>query len=146
MCIPILLLLTGAGGCRSFFPGGGGGHPIKKQKRPITIVLLQKQNSTECEARFSALPYHAFNDDEIAWEITNACPSPQTVTVAVNSLNRSPFTDPGPWHVASIANGATDDHTVLTVGPKGTVPAGPYKFDIIVLNGQRYDPILEIDP
>ncbi len=140
MCIPLLPLIVGAAGCGFL---GGGGRTHTKQTRPIAVTLLQKKGSTECEAKFSGRPQHAFDGDDIAWEFTNACDSDQTVTLAVNPGSTNPFTDPPPWTLPPIKSGDMADK-VLTVA--ASAPPGTYKFDIIVLNGKRYDPILEIDP
>jgi hypothetical protein len=139
------VLLIGAGGCRAFVRGGEG-HPVKKQTRVMSVTLLEKPGSPECEAKFSTLNYHAFNGDEIAWEITNTCQLPQTAWVEVKPGTPNPFTDPkGKWEVGPINKGDTQN-TDLVVGPKGTVPPGVYQFNIVVKGGKSYDPRLEIDP
>ncbi len=150
VCIALLALLVGFAGCsRPGEQGAGTTHPARKQKRPIAITLLLKTvgGTIVCQAKFSGRANHAFDNDDIAWEVTNACTDPQTVTIAVKSGSPNPFTDPaGSWQLQPIQGGDTGDQ-LLTVG--ASIAPGVYGFDIIVGVGsgaKRYDPKLEIDP
>jgi hypothetical protein len=140
MCIPLLPLVFGVAGC-GFLRGGGGTHV--KQKRPIAVMLVQQ--GSDCVAIFGSGAQHAYRADDIDWEFINRCTDPQTVTLAMHTGSKNPFTDQGaPWTLPPppIPNGQTGKK-ILTVAQ--TAEYVTYKFDIIV-NGKPYDPILEIDP
>jgi hypothetical protein len=138
MCISLLPLVFGVAGC-GFLRGGGGTHV--KQKRPIAVMLVQQ--GSDCVAIFGSGAQHAYRADDIDWEFINRCTDPQTVTLAIKVGSKNPFTDQGaPWTLPPIQNSKTGEK-VLTVAD--TAEYEIYKFDIIV-NGKRYDPILEIDP
>jgi hypothetical protein len=131
--------MFGVAGCGFL---GGCGRTHVKQKRPIPVTLVQQGG--DCVAMFGSVAQHAYRADDIDWEFINTCKDPQTVTLAIHSGSKNPFTDPPPWTLPPppIPSSKTGKRA-LTVAE--TAEYGIYKFDIIV-GGKPYDPTLEIDP
>jgi hypothetical protein len=134
-----LSLLVSLAGCARLM--GGGGHP-PKQTRPITVVLVN--NAGTCEAKFGKKPQHAFPDDIVSWEFINTCSAQKSVTVNVKNGGNNPFTTAPPWSVNVPPNNSANPASIdLTVSSQASL--GVYGFDIFV-DGNKYDPKLEIDP
>jgi hypothetical protein len=140
--VPVVLLAVVLQGCGLFRPADG--RKVKKQTRPIVVVLVMKGGV--CEARFGKQKQHVFNDDTVVWEFINACNADQNVTLALKGGSANPFTTSAPWTIAAPQDNAANPADLsLTVLPTGQAAAGEYGFDIIV-GGRKFDPKLEIDP
>ena len=120
------------------------GTKPKKQKRPITIVLVPN-GSGGCKAKFSGNATHAYPGDTIIWEFVNGCVdkgSPRQLKLDIKSHSGNPFAGPTPpW------NNSVDAATMAEIDleiEESTSP-GEYSFDIFVDN-VPFDPKLEIDP
>ena len=138
------LALLALGGCKQLGGGGGAGgrvHQIGVKVRPIVVVLSQKKNGNDCEAKYGNTAQHAFNEDVIAWEFVNNCDADQPVEVSPRGNN--PFTSTPPWN-KPIKAGQTDS-IALVIGDATAAPPGTYQFNIKVA-GKLFDPKLEIDP
>jgi hypothetical protein len=100
-------------------------------------------NGSHCEAKFGKKAQHAFVDDTIDWEFINTCPADKNVTLAPDNGSTNPFTTSPPWTTSVPQNnGASPAVLSLVVSPNAL---GSYSFGITV-DGQLFDPKLEIDP